>query len=132
VSAVALALLTALQSPADGIDCENAMSQMEMTACAARRFEQADAELNRLWRTTIADAGRFDRSADNGQSPRDRRSEEALLRRTQRAWIAFRDGQCEIEGMAERGGSLEPMIVNECLARLTRERIAQLNRPDEQ
>ena len=123
---IALALLAAMQ-PLSDAECANAMTQVEMTACAVRDFERADAELNRLWRGIIAAAQANDRSADSGRTEYDTRSEETILRTAQRAWIAFRDAHCEYEGLADRGGSLEPMDVNLCLTRLTRERIAQLS-----
>lgn len=126
-----MAIAAAAQPMTEG-ECANAMSQMEMTACATGRFERADAELNMLYRRLIDGAREVDRSPDNGQSEGDTRpGEEATLREAQRAWVAFRDAHCRGEGYAERGGSLEPMIVAECRARLTRERIAQLT-PREQ
>jgi len=45
---------------------------------------------------------------------------------SQRAWLAFRDAQCAIEGGEYAGGSMQPMVRSGCLARLTRERTAQL------
>jgi uncharacterized protein YecT (DUF1311 family) len=36
--------------------------------------------------------------------------------------VTFRDKACEAEGAQYRGGSIEPMIVAGCLARLTRQR----------
>ena len=123
---IGLAIVAAVQ-PMTEPECANAMSQMEMNACATQQFERADAELNTLYRRLIESARELDRSPDNGQSEGDDRpGEEATLREAQRAWVAFRDAHCRGEGYAERGGSLEPMIAAECRARLTRERIAQL------
>ena len=50
----------------------------------------------------------------------------AALRDAQRAWIAFRDRACEVEGMRYEGGSIQPMIVAGCLERLTRARSEDL------
>ena len=123
---VSLSLALALQ-PMTEAECANASSQMEMTACATQRFERADAELNALYRRLTASARETDRSPDNGRvEGDDRPGEEATLREAQRAWVTYRDAHCRGEGYAERGGSMEPMIVADCLARLTRERIAQL------
>jgi uncharacterized protein YecT (DUF1311 family) len=113
-------------------NCADPQAQAEMNACAGIDFERADAELNRLWRTLTAGAQANDRSPDSGRSETDRRSEEEILRRGQRAWVQFRDAQCEYEGLSERGGSMETLIVNQCLARLTRQRIAQLRGEGEQ
>ena len=123
-----LAMLAAAQG-ADRTDCAHAMAQLEMNQCAFRDFERADAELNRLWRDVITGARASDRSGENGRREGDDRTEEATLREAQRAWVAFRDAHCTWEGFAERGGSLEPMVYEECRTRLTRERIAQLGPP---
>ena len=104
-------------------------SQQSMNRCAGEAYQRADANLNRLWAERIADARECDRSPDCGRTEQDQRSEEEILQRAQRAWIQFRDAQCEFEGLEGRGGSIEPMIVAQCLARLTRERIQQLT-PD--
>lgn len=121
---LAFALMLAAQDPQP--DCTDAMSQAEINACAALDFEQADAELNRLWPSLIEDARAADREIDRryDQLP----GYEEVLRDAQRAWIAFRDAQCTDESYAEaRGGSMAPMVYSNCLARMTRERIAQLS-----
>jgi uncharacterized protein YecT (DUF1311 family) len=51
---------------------------------------------------------------------------EETLKKAQRAWIAYRDAVCEYEGYEARGGTMEPMLVNGCLARLTRTRTKEL------
>lgn len=123
---IGLALAAAVQ-PMSEAECANAMAQMEMNACALQAFERADAELNALYRQAIAGARETDRSPDNGRvEGDDRPGEEATLREAQRAWVTFRDAHCRLEGYGERGGSMEPMVFDECRARLTRERIAQL------
>src|SRR5215212_8492849 len=121
-----IAILLALTQAAAGLDCANAKSQGDMNMCAAAEFRRADAKLNSLWGKRIAEARVDDRSPDSGRTTSDQRSEEAILRRAQRAWVQFRDAQCEGEGLAERGGSMEPMVVSLCLARVTDERIKQL------
>ena len=122
-----LALLAAQASPSEEWHCDNQQTQIEMNACAAIDFDRADTELNAEYRRTIAwarDADREERAAGD-----DRPGDEATLREAQRAWIAFRDAQCRLEGYEARGGSMEPMLYEGCRARLTRERILQL-RPE--
>jgi uncharacterized protein YecT (DUF1311 family) len=122
-----LALLAAQASSAEGWHCDNPQVQMEMNACAAIDFERADAELNAEYRRSIAWARDADRE---GRAPGDDRpGDEATLREAQRAWLAFRDAQCRLEGYEARGGSMEPMLYEGCRARLTRERTRQL-RPE--
>ena len=91
-----LALLAAQPSPAEEWHCDNPQAQMEMNACAAIDFERADAELNAEYRRAIASARDADREFDGAGDRRP--GDEATLREAQRAWIAFRDAQCRLEG----------------------------------
>jgi uncharacterized protein YecT (DUF1311 family) len=125
-----LAALAALQDPYQEYHCNDPQNQAEMNACAAIDFERADAELNRLWRDVIAGARDMDREINRefDQAP----TSEQVLREAQRAWVTFRDAHCTYEGHEARGGSMESMIYNGCRARVTRERIAQLQPQAEQ
>jgi uncharacterized protein YecT (DUF1311 family) len=44
----------------------------------------------------------------------------------QKAWLVYRDAQCDLADFVSRGGSLEPMVVAGCKAELTIERIKTL------
>lgn len=105
-------------------DCNNAMTQLDMNVCAGRRFAAADAEMNRQWKVTAAAMKDRDRNLDRRH---DKRSGyfEALLK-AQRAWLAYRDAHCISEGYGARGGSMEPMLVSGCKAKLTTDRTGQL------
>ena len=117
---IALALQGSLDQQAREHHCDQPMAQMDMNACAEIDFERADAELNRVWRALIADVQASDR-ADNTGGENERR-----YRAAQRAWIAFRDAECDVAGLEALGGSMEPMLISGCLAQKTRERIAEL------
>jgi len=123
--AVLLALAMSQDPP---LNCTDPQYQAEMNQCAARDFERADAELNRLWREVIATARSSDREIDR-QSDQQPLSEQ-VLRNAQRAWVTFRDAHCEYESFEARGGSMQTMIYEGCRAKLTQERISQL-RPDQ-
>jgi uncharacterized protein YecT (DUF1311 family) len=130
IGAVALALLASLQPPA--APCQDPLGQIAMNVCAAEDFARADAELNAAYRRAIAWARDDDR--EERVAGDDRPGDEATLREAQRAWLAFRDAHCRLEGYGERGGSMEPMVFEMCRARLTRDRTAQLRprpAPDE-
>ena len=127
---MALALQNSLDAQAREHNCDAPMAQMDMNFCADLDFQRADAELNRVYRESIAGERQADRELDRTYDQRP--SNETVLREAQRAWVAFRDAQCTYEANAEaRGGSMEPMVDSACRARLTRERIAQLNPPNE-
>ena len=48
------------------------------------------------------------------------------LLKAQRAWIDYRDGQCEAEGAQFAGGSIRPLITISCKTTLTRKRTEEL------
>ncbi len=109
-----------------GIDCaSDALAQQPMNYCAAREFEAADKALNAQWARTAARMKAFD--ADYGGAYNDGRPGfyETLLA-AQRAWLAYRDGQCTSEGYQFRGGSMEPFMVATCRTRLTKLRTEEL------
>lgn len=105
-----------------------------MNYCAGQDFERADVELNAAYRTAIASAQEADREyarITQGNEGRDSGpGEEASLREAQRAWVTFRDAQCQGESYEARGGSMQPMLYDGCRATLTRARTAELRGPN--
>lgn len=106
---------------AQALNCRDAMTQQEMTACAALDLEAADKDLNAAY----AQARGFMRSLD-AELVASQSGAEAALRDAQRAWIPYRDKACLAEGFMMRGGSAEPMLVLGCKARLTQQRAQEL------
>ena len=104
----------------DKLDCKDPQDQNSMTRCAGLDYDKADRELNKLWPSLKSSAEDADKDTDKHEYV------NALLA-SQRAWIAYRDAECTWEGFQAHGGSLEPMLVNGCSARVTRERIKELN-----
>lgn len=100
------------------------MSQMDLNICADQDYRAADAELNKTYRLVVAAM----QATDKELGDIDAAYAGALeaLKKAQRAWIGYRDGQCELAGFEARGGSMEPMLVSGCLAELTRKRTAEL------
>jgi uncharacterized protein YecT (DUF1311 family) len=94
---------------------------MDMNSCSDQDYQAADAELNAQYKKTRAAMLEVDKGLDASL----RGAEKALLA-GQRAWIDYRDGECEAEGFQARGGSMEPMLVSGCKATLTRARTKEL------
>jgi len=103
------ALLLSASALAD--ECANASTQTEMNTCAAQQYQAADKTLNQTYQTAIKRAAAPQRD---------------LLKKAQQAWIALRDADCALIGSGTEGGSVQPMIVNQCLAEKTNEREAWL------
>ncbi len=100
-----------------------AQTQRDMTATAIRQFQSADTAMTRQWQRTYAymkgrDAQDTSRGGGFGYA--------ASTLASQRAWLAFRDTQCVIEGGQYAGGSVEPLARIQCRTRMTRERTTQL------
>lgn len=126
---VCLAVLLGTSALADELpDCIDPQTQMEMTYCAGVDYEKADADLNALWPDIVAAAKQRDEFvAGEVEGTGVPTTFEALLA-AQRAWLKFRDAQCEYEAYEVFGGTMQPMVGSLCLARLTRERIGLLAR----
>lgn len=89
-----------------------AQSQQEMNAEAAAEFAKADKELNEVYAKVI---GVLDDQA------------KEMLKRSQRAWVAFRDAEAAFQADAEaRGGSMWPLVHEGVRGKLTRERVKAL------
>lgn len=103
------ALLLSTSALAD--ECTNASTQTEMNTCTAQQYQAADKTLNQTYQAAIKRA----------EAP-----QRELLKKAQQAWIALRDADCAFIGSGTEGGSVQPMIVNQCLADKTNEREAWL------
>jgi uncharacterized protein YecT (DUF1311 family) len=93
--------------------CDNPVTQSDMTYCAGWQFKKDDAGLNDVYRRLK------ENYADIAKA-------KTALTKAQRAWVSFRDAECELEAAGEDGGSAQPMIYNQCLSRLTKLRVEQL------
>jgi uncharacterized protein YecT (DUF1311 family) len=111
----------------DKPDCIDPQTQMEMTFCAGVDYQEADAALNALWPDVLAAAKLNDEYVGDMARERGVPTTVEALRDAQRAWIRFRDAQCEFEAYEVFGGTMQPMVGSLCLARLTRERITLLS-----
>ncbi|MEO1703506.1 MAG: lysozyme inhibitor LprI family protein [Pseudomonadota bacterium] len=107
-------------------DCSDAgnLPQQGMNYCAYQDWQTADRALNALW----PEVKRWAKATD--EQVREWRPEianaEADLLKAQRAWIDYRDGHCENEGMKVAGGSLQPLLIYSCKAAMTRNRNEEL------
>ena len=117
LSSLATLMLAAplFASPARAADdCANAQDQATMNECAGKAFNEADAKLNDAYKQIEG------RLKDNAASKK-------LLVDAQRAWVAFRDAECNFQGGPPAdSGSMYPMVVASCKAALTNGRLKDL------
>ncbi|WP_325079023.1 lysozyme inhibitor LprI family protein [Klebsiella aerogenes] len=105
----AAALLASGAAWAD--DCSNANTQTEMNQCAAAQYQAADKKLNETWQQAL--------KRTSGQ-------QLELLKKAQQAWISLRDADCAFLASGAEGGSMQPMLISQCMTDKSVEREAFL------
>ena len=106
------------------LDCHNPVTQADINVCASRDAKAADAAMVTEYKIATVILGSMDREIDRKYDKRP--SYSAALLSSQRAWLAFRKAQCEVEGYAARGGSVENIIIDECIAAVSEGRTKQI------
>ncbi|MDK4734555.1 MULTISPECIES: lysozyme inhibitor LprI family protein [unclassified Rhizobium] len=114
-------LFVAGRVSAQDVDCKNPQTQSDMTSCEEARHEAADKALNEQYKKTRAAMAAIDKDLDG-----DMKGAERALVKAQRAWIDYRDAECDAFGFQARGGTMEPMLVAGCLAEETDKRTKEL------
>lgn len=92
------------------LDSPDGASTMGMVQCVGVELKVQDAALNAAWRALIAD-----------MTP----DQKAGLQKAQRAWIAFRDADCQSRYSPD-WGSMSTITANMCVLQRTVERTIEL------
>ncbi|WP_333870204.1 lysozyme inhibitor LprI family protein [Kosakonia cowanii] len=100
-----------LSQPLYADKCDNASTQTALNMCTAAQYEAADKKLNQTYQEAL-----------KRSSPQ----QAELLKKAQKSWIAVRDNDCAFVSSGSEGGSIQPMVQNQCLADKTSEREAWL------
>jgi uncharacterized protein YecT (DUF1311 family) len=91
--------------------CKDAVSTKDMQDCMDSEWKRSDAELNRVYQESLKKL---------------KPEQTALLKKAQRAWITYRDAQCEADYKMFAGGSAAPLALTQCRVTLTQERTKTL------
>jgi uncharacterized protein YecT (DUF1311 family) len=94
-------------------NCGDLTTQTDMNICAGKAYAKSDAELNTLYKQIQA---RLKDDADT----------KKLLVSAQKAWIGYRDAECNFSSSTVTGGSVYPFISSTCLDGMTKTRIEDL------
>jgi uncharacterized protein YecT (DUF1311 family) len=100
------------QSPCES----NNGTQAEANACARRKYNQADAEMSRVYGQLVSELSKY-KYGDRDQQK---------LKHAQSRWLKYRDANCESEASIYEGGSIKPAIYYACLGSLTEERTRRM------
>jgi uncharacterized protein YecT (DUF1311 family) len=110
----ALTLLAGTAARADDkINCKSQdLNQMQLDQCAGQDFQTSDAKLNALYKSMMT---KYD--APN----------QTKLKTAEKAWLTYRDAECDYETNVTAGGTINPMEVAICRTSKTQARIKELN-----
>src|SRR5262245_13391065 len=84
----------------------------EMKQCSAKKYKQADDELNRVYQLLM--------------SKLDDEGHKTSLKTAQQAWLKYRDGNCDFESYLNRGGSIYSIVVTSCMTSMTTSRTKEM------
>jgi uncharacterized protein YecT (DUF1311 family) len=97
--------------------CDSTNStQTEANACTRRKYEQTDAEMNRVYEQLMLELSGYTNDGKIQQK----------LERAQSLWLQYREASCESEASIYDGGSIRPAVYYSCLASITEERARRM------
>lgn len=100
------------------LEKEENQNTMGMVMCNMEALAAADDELNKSYQSIMEEYKGSDKDFTEIRN---------RLRNAQRAWINFRDSDCELKGIDMLGGTGERVIVTGCHASTTIKRVKDLN-----
>ncbi|MEG3860187.1 lysozyme inhibitor LprI family protein [Microcoleus sp. herbarium12] len=92
-------------------NCKSPQTTVDMSICSTQEFEAADKKLNQVYQQIL---------------PKLNSKQKQRLTVAQRSWLKFRDETCNYEAGVFEGGTLAPSIYGYCRAKVTKERIKDL------
>lgn len=98
---------------AKAVDCENAMTTIEMNVCVGQKMEVADTQLEQY----IAKAKEHHAQQTTAI---------ASLAKSQDAWLMYRQSHCDAIYEMWSNGSIRGVMFGECMIHLTKQRTHQI------
>ncbi len=92
-------------------NCKSPQTTLDMNMCSSQEFKTADTKLNQLYQQLL---------------PKINSKQKQRLTTAQRTWVKFRDETCDYSAGHFEGGSVAPSIYGYCRAKVTKERIKDL------
>jgi len=109
------ALATAC-APALALDCKNAMSTPEINECAAAEQKAVESKLNQVYRRVIKSL----------ETNKDSAAAKDKLVLAQRAWVKFREADCDAVYENWAGGTIRTVMYIGCMRQHAEQRIKDL------
>ena len=121
-----LTLVSSADAAAPALNCADPQSNLEMKMCASRELSAAENDLKAAFERALKAAEEQYASVrrEPGFETMPNMPEE--LRKTERAWEAFRDLNCGYQNLVYYGGSIAPLALTSCLRDMTKARVKEL------
>lgn len=100
--------------------CEREDSTVALNECSKFGFDEADRELNLEYQQVLKDLRTLAKAGDDVSKMK------AALVKAQRAWVAFRDADCDAVYENYAGGSVRNAVYFHCMEKHIRQRTAAL------
>lgn len=117
--ALLLASLANAEEAAD-LDCENALTTRDMEQCIAIESDKAEAALNQTYQRLVKQLTHPDTEHENYTEYRKK------LLDAQRAWIKFRDADCDALYALNSSGSMRNIVYLSCKQQRAEQRTKEL------
>lgn len=105
-----LLLFSASVFAEDNSVCANAETTVDMRACLNQAYDRADADLNAVWKKVMASLANADY-----MPAKERKAWKEELLTSQRAWITFKEHDCDAVGFEWWGGTGASGAILSCL-----------------
>lgn len=92
--------------------CQSPQSQMEMNTCSHKLYEEAETRLDKIYQKALGIL--------ETQNNKEKVEEFKKIHNT---WLKYRELHCNYASGLYEGGTIAPLINNNCLEKLTRQRI---------
>ena len=92
-------------------NCKSPQTTLDMNTCSSQELKAADTKLNQLYQQLL---------------PKINSKQQQRLTAAQRTWIKFRDETCDYEAGHFEGGTVAAPIYVSCKARVTQQRVKDL------
>jgi len=106
-----LLLFSLVTAGSAAAQCKDTVSTKDMQDCADAEYKKADADLNSVYQATLKKL-----------KPED----AALLKKAERAWVAYRDAHCDAQYHLFAGGSIAAVSLTQCRTALTAARAKEI------
>ena len=116
-------------APATTQPCADAKTQLATNECFGKLFESSDAQLNVVYNHIVNSMKKnLSTSLQKNDQPAATYDQTAMnkLLAAQRAWLTYRDANCDSIKFQYEGGSIQPTIWAQCMNETTQQRITTL------